>query len=113
MWLMASLHWRFSERSWANRKDGHRCSRWSGFGLQFWIAFMTDLPDVVQVAVRVHDAWVEMKLAEGSNSAMKQLRGQWINLLVPWAELPAAGRHYCLGKVQAVYRAIREEQQTS
>ena len=64
----------------------------------------TELPDVEDVAVRVHAAWMESKRAQGFDSN-KSESGE--ELMVPYEQLSEAAKELDRATVRAVYEAIR------
>ena len=63
-----------------------------------------DLPDIEDVAARVHAAWLEDKRAQGVTSR-KSESGE--ELMVPYEQLSEAGKEFDRVTVRAVYEAIR------
>jgi hypothetical protein len=64
----------------------------------------TKLPDVEEVAARVHAAWMESKRAAGFDSD-KSESGE--ELMVPYAQLSESAKELDRATVRAVYEAIR------
>ena len=65
----------------------------------------TDLPDVEEVAAKVHEAWMNSKRRAGV-STRKSETGE--ELMVPYERLSEEAKELDRGTVRAVYEAIRE-----
>lgn len=64
----------------------------------------TDLPDVEEVAAKVHEAWMESKRRAGV-STRKSEAGE--ELMVPYEQLSEEAKDLDRSSVRAVYDAIR------
>lgn len=64
-----------------------------------------NLPDIEIVSAKVHEAWMESKLAQGVTSR-KAEDGE--ELMVPYEQLSEKAKQLDRGSVQAVYNAIQE-----
>ncbi|MDT5157590.1 MAG: hypothetical protein QOC99_1489 [Acidobacteriota bacterium] len=62
------------------------------------------LPDIEEVAAKVHEAWMEAKRAQGINSR-KSEKGE--ELMVAYDQLSEAAKELDRGSVRAVYEAVR------
>lgn len=65
----------------------------------------TDLPDVEEVAAKVHEAWMESKRARGVNTRTSETGEE---LMVPYEQLSEEAKELDRASVRAVYDAIRE-----
>ena len=65
----------------------------------------TDLPDVEEVAAKVHEAWMESKRARGVNTRTSETGEE---LMVPYEQLSEEAKELDRSSVRAVYDAIRE-----
>ena len=61
------------------------------------------LPDIEAVAAKVHEAWMQAKLAQGIKSR-KSESGE--ELMVDYSQLSEAAKELDRGSVRAVYAAI-------
>jgi len=64
-----------------------------------------NLPDIEEVAAKVHEAWMETKRAHGVTSR-KSEDGE--ELIVPYEQLSDGAKELDRSSVRAVYAAIRE-----
>jgi len=64
-----------------------------------------NLPDIEEVAAKVHEAWMETKRAHGVTSR-KSEDGE--ELIVPYEQLSERAKELDRSSVRAVYAAIRE-----
>lgn len=64
----------------------------------------TDLPDVEEVAAKVHEAWMESKRARGVNTRTSETGEE---LMVPYEQLSEEAKELDRASVRAVYDAIR------
>lgn len=64
---------------------------------------MRELPDIEVVSAKVHQSWMESKLAQ-SVTSRKAEDGE--ELMVPYAELSEKAKELDRGSVRAVYAAI-------
>jgi hypothetical protein len=62
------------------------------------------LPDVEEVAARVHEAWMEAKRAQGITSRRSE-KGE--ELMIPYEQLSEEAKELDRSSVRAVYKAIR------
>lgn len=67
-----------------------------------------DLPDIEIVSAKVHEAWIQSKIAKGISSR-KSEKGE--ELMVPYEQLSEEAKDLDRGSVRAVYDAIRAAQQ--
>jgi hypothetical protein len=65
----------------------------------------TDLPDVEEVAAKVHEAWMNAKRARGVNTRTSETGEE---LMVPYEQLSEEAKELDRSSVRAVYDAIRE-----
>ena len=65
----------------------------------------TNLPDVEEVAAKVHEAWMKAKNAHGVTTR-KSESGE--ELMVPYEQLSEEAKELDRSSVRAVYDAIRE-----
>ena len=63
-----------------------------------------NLPDIEEVAAKVHEAWMETKSARGVTSR-KSEDGE--ELMAPYEQLSDAAKELDRSSVRAVYEAIR------
>jgi hypothetical protein len=63
-----------------------------------------NLPDLEEVAAKVHEAWMESKRAQGVTTR-KSEKGE--ELMVPYEQLSEAAKDLDRSSVRAVYEAIR------
>jgi len=64
------------------------------------------LPDLELVAEKVHDNWMQMKMAGGVTSRKLDTTGE--ELLVPYKDLSEEAKELDRGTVRTVYAAIKE-----
>ena len=64
------------------------------------------LPDLELVAEKVHDNWMQMKIASGITSRKLDTSGE--ELLVPYKDLSEEAKDLDRGTVRTVYAAIKE-----
>ena len=62
------------------------------------------LPDIEQVAAKVHEAWMEAKRARGVTSRKSETGEE---LMVPYEQLSDGAKELDRASVRAVYAAIR------
>jgi hypothetical protein len=62
------------------------------------------LPDIELVAAKVHEAWVETKLAQGVTS---RLSSDGVEQMIPYNDLPDHLKELDRATVKAVYAAIQ------
>ncbi|HEX8144057.1 MAG TPA: RyR domain-containing protein [Pyrinomonadaceae bacterium] len=63
-----------------------------------------DLPDIETVAAKVHEAWMNSKLAQGVKTRRSE-KGE--ELMVPYERLSEEAKELDRATVRAVYTAIR------
>lgn len=63
-----------------------------------------NLPDIEEVAAKVHEAWMESKRAQGVASRRSETGEE---LMVPYGQLSEEARELDRSSVRAVYQAIR------
>ena len=64
------------------------------------------LPDLELVAEKVHDNWMQMKIASGVTTRKLDTTGE--ELLVPYKDLSEEAKELDRGTVKTVYAAIQE-----
>jgi signal transduction protein with GAF and PtsI domain len=64
----------------------------------------TDLPDVEEVAAKVHEAWMNAKRARGVTTRTSETGEE---LMVPYEQLSEEAKELDRSSVRAVYDAIR------
>lgn len=64
----------------------------------------TDLPDVEEVAAKVHEAWMEAKRRAGVTTRRSESGAE---LMVPYEQLSEEAKELDRSSVRAVYDAIR------
>ena len=65
----------------------------------------TDLPDVEEVAAKVHEAWMNAKRARGVTTRASETGEE---LMVPYEQLSEEAKELDRSSVRAVYDAIRQ-----
>jgi hypothetical protein len=63
-----------------------------------------NLPDIEVVSAKVHEAWIESKLAQGVTTRKSETGEE---LMVPYEELSEPAKELDRGTVRAVFAAIQ------
>jgi hypothetical protein len=67
-----------------------------------------DLPDIEKVSAKVHEVWLNNKLAQGIKSRKSETGEE---LMVPYEQLSEEAKELDRVMVRAVYAAIRDAQE--